>query len=101
MSDFHNYVFSDLHEQNMSLEEELKKLKELYIVVSTAYVEKIAERNAWKEIAVGLYNGSLYADIRWKGEASSTMEIFRNACEAYTKLLEADSLRESSAYYER
>jgi hypothetical protein len=88
MSDFHNYVSSELHESNTRLEEELKKLKELYISMSTAYVDMLTERNQWREVANGLYNGSLYADIRWKGEAVSSLDIFRKASEDYIKLMD-------------
>jgi len=86
MSDFHNYISSDLQTSNMRLEEEVTKLKQLYISVSTAYVDMIAERDKWREVASGLYNGSIHADIRWKGDAITTVDIFRKASESYQKL---------------
>ena len=88
MSDFHNYISSDLQISNMRLEEEMKKLKELYISVSTAYVDMLAERDQWKEVASGLYNGSLHADVRWKGDAVFTADLFRKASESYVKLMD-------------
>lgn len=87
MSDFHNYMSSELQVSNMRLEEEVKRLKELYISVSTAYVDMIAERDQWKEVASGLYNGSLHADVRWKGDAVPTADIFRKASETYQQLM--------------
>jgi hypothetical protein len=87
MSDFHNYISSDLQTSNMRLEEEVRKLKEVYISVSTAYVGMIEERDKWKEVASGLYNGSIHADIRWKGDAISTVDIFRKASELYQELM--------------
>lgn len=88
MSDFHNYISSDLQTSNMRLEEEIRKLKELYISVSSAYVDMLAQRDSWKEVASGLYNGSIRADIRWKGEAVPTSDIFRKASETYQQLME-------------